>query len=173
MTRDEIIQWVIVNDEGGVANLAGDPGGVTNKGISQRLLDAIHARDPLNGFAKSVLDLTDNEIHLIYVSEFWEPIRGDQLPPSMALAMLDIAVNEGPHEAVLTLQRTLNVKVDGNLGPVTIVAAARGNQADRAEEFCAQRCTYYAGLAARSPQFVLGWMRRAVRVYAASVAALS
>lgn len=170
MTRDQIIAWIITNDEGGLVDAAGDPGGRTNKGISQRFLDAV--RPEYAGTLPATVDeLSDAAIAALYVGYFWNPLQGDRLPPSLGLVLMDMAVNEGPPTAVMLLQKSLRLTADGRLGPVTLGAALASDPGLLLAELMAQRCVAYATLDASKPQFELGWMRRAVRVYTAALSA--
>ena len=168
MTRDEIIQWIIANDEGGLVTLAGDPGGTTNKGISQRFLDAVRGQHPELALPAGVADLSDAQIASLYVVGFWTLIAGDSLPAPLALVVMDAAVNEGPGTAVMALQAALGVPADGIMGPRSI-AACQGSGDALLTEFAARRGFAYAKLYATEPQFELGWYRRLFRVYTAAL----
>ena len=90
-------------------------------------------------------------------------MKGDDLPPPLALLVFDAAVNNGVPRAVGWLQVAVGATVDGDLGTVTLAAAAaaqreRGSTAVCAE-FQAQRLVFMAGLASWR-MFGLGWARR-------------
>jgi lysozyme family protein len=163
MTRDEIITFVIENFEGtGIVDDPRDPGGKTKKGISQRLLDNVRKQDPT--WPATVDELTDGNIHDLYVIYFWNPIRGDQLPPALAFAMVDTAINQGPPTAIMMLQRAVNVAADAVLGTVTMQAISRMHPEALFDEFIARRGYHYAELFATSAVFELGWFRRLASV---------
>jgi len=169
MTRDSIIAWIIANDEGGIVDAPGDPGGRTNKGISQRFLDSV--REEYAGTLPATVDeLSDAAIAALYVAYFWNPIQGDRLPPGLALTVMDAAVNQGPPTAVMVLQQAVGVSVDGRMGPATL-SAIQGMGDKALAEFTARRAVRYAQLQGPEGQFELGWMRRLIRVYTASVVA--
>jgi hypothetical protein len=67
--------------------------------------------------------IEDHELRRIYRENYWDACGCDNLPPALAAAVFDMAVNSGPWNAKLTLQRALMVKADGVIGPATILAA--------------------------------------------------
>lgn len=105
------MRWVIDTAEGG-GKLVTDQGGVTRWGISQNAypgLDIVH--------------LTRAEAEKLYLRDYWRPIRGNALPPAVALVLFDASVNHGPRQAVKLLQAALRVTQDGVMGPETVGAA--------------------------------------------------
>jgi lysozyme family protein len=56
---------------------------------------------------------------------YWDKVRGDDLPSGIDLSVFDAAVNCGPYEAAMFLQRALgdDIVADGKIGPLTIAAA--------------------------------------------------
>jgi lysozyme family protein len=98
--------------EGGLEEDPADPGGTTNRGLSQREYPELDVK------TLSVEETTD-----IYHKDFWTPIHGDELPDSIAFALFDFAVNSGVPEAVHALQKALRISVDGIFGAETVHAA--------------------------------------------------
>ena len=108
---NEILKW-----EGGNDDDLHDPGGRTSRGITQ---------NEWNSYCKScVLPASDvwtaPEIAItdIYKKSYWNPFC-DGFPSGLDLIFFDMAVNQGPHEAALLLQRALCVKADGHIGVIT------------------------------------------------------
>jgi lysozyme family protein len=56
----------------------------------------------------------------IYLSYYWNAIRGDDLPIGVDLVVWDFAVNAGVSRSVKELQTILGVEVDGALGSKTL-----------------------------------------------------
>lgn len=110
--------------EGGKVNNPNDPGGATNQGVIQRTYDAY--RDKKHVKRRSVFLMQDNERDEIYRSQYWDVIKGDDLPPGVSYFTMDGAVNSGPTQSVKWLQRALGSaykgRVDGVIGMQTIEA---------------------------------------------------
>lgn len=174
MTRDDCIN-ILLQMEGGRADVAGDPGGATNGGVTQDTLSALRASGKFADLPASVDDLTREQIITIYEDTDWAQIRGDELPPALACVLLNVAVNEGEPTAVRILQSAVGALPDGVLGDVTMRAVAAWRSAYMAgqtleEEVCARAAVRYAELYDKEGKFELGWMRRLMRVYTLAVA---
>jgi lysozyme family protein len=154
--------------EGGVANLKGDPGGHTKYGITQRTLDAV--RGPIQDLPASVGDLTPDQATSIYRGVQWVHIRGNDLDPTLAVLMLNAAVNMGEPRAIMLLQEALGVKTDGAFGSGTLGAVEAWHspympEQTLAQEFASHCAVWYAKLNANEGQFELGWFRRLFLIY--------
>ncbi len=102
---DEALKFVL-KWEGGYANVKGDSGGETNKGITHATYQAWLKK---NGKpSKSVKNITDDEVRQIYYNEFWKPLGCDKLPSKVALFMFDTGVNMGVGRAKEYLNRYNN-----------------------------------------------------------------
>lgn len=64
----------LIPREGGIANRSkeADPGGLTNKGISQEFLDDLNRRSPELKLPKKSTDLDDHQIDKIFKEEFFD-----------------------------------------------------------------------------------------------------
>jgi lysozyme family protein len=153
-----VLRW-----EGGYINHPADPGGATNKGVTQKVYDAwrIGQGRP----AQDVRQITDAEVHAIYEGGYWRPPRCDALLRKLDLVHFDTAVNMGPGRAVRFLQGALGTKVDGSFGPGT-ERALPDNADDLAgalARYCDARQAYYLRLIEQNPKlavFSKGWMNR-------------
>lgn len=150
MTFDDAIKRVLMH-EGGYSDHAADPGGKTMYGITEAVAREVGYRGNMNELP---LDLAKR----IYKDRYWDAIRADDLPASIRYVMLDAAVNSGPRQAVLWLQRALGVTPDGALGPVTI-AHAFANERGLASKLLSQRLRFMTNLNTW-PSFGRGWARR-------------
>src|ERR1700691_2134484 len=93
-----------VPSEGVYQCIHGDPGnwtsgrvGVgaligTNRGVSAPVLAAWLGREPTVSDMKS---LTATMQQAIFAAGYWNPIRGDELPPGVSLFTYDMQVNSG------------------------------------------------------------------------------
>ena len=107
-----VLRW-----EGGFVDHPNDPGGRTNKGVTQRVYDAWRKRQGLP--VRDVKRLDDTELHRIYESGYWIPPHCDRLARQLDLVHFDTAVNMGPGRAVRFLQKAAGCGVDGDFGSQT------------------------------------------------------
>jgi lysozyme family protein len=142
--------------EGGYVNHPKDPGGATNKGVTQAVYDAWrvqHAQPK-----RSVRSITDEEVAAIYRRKYWDAVKGDDLPVGVDMAVFDFAVNSGVSRAVKYLQQIVGVQADGVMGPKTL-AAVKASKSDVAAELNANRLAFMRRLSTWST-FGRGWSAR-------------
>lgn len=109
--------------EGGFVDHPKDPGGATNRGITQAVYDTY--RKSVGAGRQSVSRISADEVAAIYRGRYWDLVKGDSLPPGVGYVVFDGAVHSGPAQSVRWLQRALGVdRVDGLVGPQTIAAVA-------------------------------------------------
>jgi lysozyme family protein len=72
-------------------------------------------------------DLTPEAADAIYRRDYWQPIGGDELPAGPDLMVFDHAVNAGVGASVRLLQTALEMLVDGEMGPRTLLAARQAD----------------------------------------------
>ena len=133
----------------------------TMKGIIQRTYDAYRERKHL--LRQSVRAITDAEIEEIYRTEYWNKVRGDELPLRTAIAVFDMAVNSGPGPAIETLQYAVGATPDGVLGPVTLAKVKAADDRRLSEDFLWERVDFYGQLCRKKPiklSQLPGWLRR-------------
>ena len=109
--------------EGGKVNDPHDPGGRTNKGITQRVYSAWRARNSLP--VRDVFLIDDMEVEAIYRMQYWQAVHGDVLPRGVGYVVFDGAVNSGVTQSIKWLQRALGPAaggVDGQIGNMTLHA---------------------------------------------------
>jgi lysozyme family protein len=156
----------ILDLEGGYVNHAADNGGPTNFGISDNRDGKKDGLIDLDGDGKGDIAparLTKEQALAIYHRDYWLPCRCDDLPPAIAIAVFDHAVNSGVERAAKLLQRKLKVLADGSIGPVTIKAAhARNTDTLLLDLFTARAWLYHSIVASNSSQtvFLEGWFAR-------------
>lgn len=158
---------VVLAHEGGFVDHPQDPGGATNMGITLRTLREWRSDDTLG--PEALRDLSETEAREIYFARYWNPIRADELPPGVDLAVFDWAVHGGVRRAARDLQAALNVRVDGAIGRQTLEAARRADPAAVVRGVCARRLTH---LQTRPhwATFGRGWERRVRAVEKAALA---
>jgi lysozyme family protein len=170
MGRGDIIDWIIAQ-EGGYSDNPDDPGACTQFGVSQRYLDSVgRVKWPNGNLPAEVKDLTQDQASMLYRLDQWAVIEGDQLPPGLALLVMDAAVNQGPGTAIRLLQQACGTAPDGIMGPLTL-QAVKGSGAALTAEYTARRATAYAQFNAAEGMFELGWMRRLIAGYTKAITA--
>lgn len=152
------LEWVLVH-EGGFVNHPKDPGGATNFGITQATYNGWLRR---NGKpSASVRDIPKNVVEAIYKRQYWDAVRGDDLPSGLDYAVFDFAVNSGVNRASQFLQRILGVEADGVIGEQTLgaVYSNKFKIQDLVETLCENRMAFLRKLR-HWPTFKNGWTRR-------------
>lgn len=145
--------------EGGLVDNPADRGGRTNRGITQRTYDAF--RVSIMKDKQPVDFIDDDEVASIYRDNYWVACNCDALPADIACAVFDMAVNSGPWNAKLTLQKALGVKSDGVVGPTTLIAARQ--TPDALLRFLKGRGAFIKEVISVSPSqvaFLSGWISR-------------
>lgn len=153
---------LVLGHEGGFADDPDDPGGATMRGVTQATYDRFRDRKDLP--RRHVREIDDWEVRAIY-RDYWEGAHCDALPPAVAVAHFDMAINAGPRQAVKTLQRAVGVDVDGIFGPVTL--AATEDRADLLDDYLFARLDFYVDLAVARPRlrkFLPSWVRRCLHL---------
>jgi lysozyme family protein len=148
MTAFDRALALVLRHEGGLVDDPRDPGGLTNCGISQRAYPNLDIRN-----------LSVADIALIYRTDYWDAIKGDQLPEGLAICVFDAAVNMGTDKAIRLLQKACSVQVDGILGSNTLRAASR--LPDAVARFSADRAMAYTGIR-NFDLYGKGWLRRTI-----------
>jgi lysozyme family protein len=143
--------WVamVLNHEGGYVCDPHDPGGETCYGISKRSYPDV-----------DIEGLTRAEASAIYRRDFWDQIRGDDLPPPVAYCVGDMAVNAGVGTAVRQLQRALGLRADGIVGAETIRVAYQADLRSLLDVLTELRVEHYMTLPAFH-RYGGGWVNRA------------
>jgi len=106
--------------EGGFVDDPQDPGGATNLGITIGTLSQWRGRKCTKAEVKA---LTREEAAKIYRRDYWDAVRGDDLPFGLDLCAFDGAVNSGVSRGAKWVQQALGVEADGKIGPTTLAAA--------------------------------------------------
>ena len=104
---------IILHHEGGYVNHPKDPGGETNLGVTKKVYEYF-------GGTKDMKDLTREDVEPIYKKNYWDRVKGDQLPAGLDLCVFDFGVNAGTGRAAKFLQKIIGTTVDGGIGPNTL-----------------------------------------------------
>ncbi len=170
MSDIENIITAVIRREGAYVNHPADRGGPTHYGITQRTLSRYLGR------AVSISEIENLDQSLareIYREKFYLAPGLDKLPEPIQEFVFDSAVNHGPKQALLFVQRSCNLlgakpplREDGIMGDNTRRAAATA-----ARLFCArlkrtllaERRNFYFRLVEAQPSqqiFLKGWLNR-------------
>ena len=111
MSFSSVVKMVL-HHEGGYVNHPEDPGGETKYGISKRAYPDV-----------DIAELTEEDASSIYKRDYWDRIKGDDLPVGVACVVMDYAVNSGISRASKALQGVCGIRNgDGIIGPHTLSA---------------------------------------------------
>mgnify|MGYP000022746492 CR=1 FL=1 len=152
---------VILHHEGGYVNHPKDPGGMTNLGVTKRVYEEWVGNEVDEETMRS---LTPEMVGPIYKKNYWDKVKGDDLPAGLDLCVFDFGVNAGPGRAAKYLQKMIGTTVDGGIGPNTLRALGNyveeiGDVAEVIREYQRSRQSYYEQLSTFST-FGRGWTRR-------------
>jgi lysozyme family protein len=109
-----------IQEEGGFSNDPQDPGGATNHGITLRELALWRGAEVS---VQDVIDLQADEAGRIAKALYWRAMSCDALPIGVDLVVFDFGFNAGQKRSVEFLQQQVEVPVDGDIGPITELAA--------------------------------------------------
>lgn len=152
----------LLGEEGGLANVPGDRGGLTYKGVTQLTYDAY--RSKCNLPKRPVSQMDDDEMQDIYYTMFYAPAGcpGFQ-SQDLAMVVFDGAVQHNPARSVRFLQLALRISADGKPGVMTAHAANTSRAKDTIAGYINQREQFYEQIVENDPtqkKFYNGWMNR-------------
>jgi lysozyme family protein len=143
--------------EGGNDDDPRDPGGRTSRGITQNEWNNWRASHP--GLPADVWQAPQEQVEAIYRLNYWNALACDQLPAGVDYCVFDYGVNSGNSRAAAALQQFVGTTVDGEIGPLTIAAAAKADPASLVGKICDQRLAFLKGLGTWRT-FGNAWTRR-------------
>lgn len=161
---------LVVDHEGGFGADPADRGNWTSGVVGQGELRG--TKFGISAASYPALDikaLTLDDAKAIYLRDFWDVNRSDDLPGALRYYLFDTAVNCGVEFAAESMQRAAGVLPDGRIGPVSLVAIrARGAHALLRLMFI-DRAMRYA-LNPNDRRFGPGWFARLYDVAALTLA---
>ena len=159
---------ILLGIEGGRNDDPDDLGGRTNFGVTQDVYDEYrdHRRLP----RQDVYLITTDEVRDLYHVLYWLRAKCDSLPWPMSHVHFDTSVHHGVDMAARSLQRTVGVKDDAIVGPITraaVDAAIASDMADGEADFMSRylwhRFDLFVELAQRKAsqrKWFRGWCNR-------------
>ncbi len=156
-------------NEGGYVDHPDDPGGATNKGVTQRTYDAWRARQQLA--ARHVRDIREAEVLQIYFEGYWRAGHCHRMPgDAAALILFDACVNHGLRPAMKFVQRGAGLpprEVDGLFGPRTLSAVQMTEPGLLVQRALDARWHFFEKIMRSNPRlesFRRGWRSRVDRM---------
>lgn len=151
---------LVLEHEGKYVNDPRDPGGRTNMGVTQRNWESYLNRSVTETEMRM---LTPENVKPFYRAQYWDKIKGDQLPAGIDYAVFDFAVNSGVSRAIKMLQQICGVLVDGVLGPKSMEAIRSCNSDEVVDALCDMRLDFLKRLSTFET-FGRGWTIRVAEV---------
>jgi len=146
----------VLKHEGGFVNHPKDPGGMTNLGVTKKVWEEFVGREVDEAEMRA---LTPDVVKLLYKKNYWDKIKGDQLPSGVDYAAYDLAVNSGTGRAAKYLQRIAGVPDDGVIGPKSMEAILACDPVETVDAICDMRLDFLQRLPTWNT-FGKGWGRR-------------
>mgnify|MGYP003325169904 FL=1 len=104
-----------------------------------------------------------SDVAPIYKKNYWNRVKGDQLPSGLDLCVFDFGVNAGTGRAAKYLQTMVGATADGAIGPATLRAVETYVKQEglkgAIEKYQKDRLAYYKKLK-HFKTFGKGWTRR-------------
>lgn len=171
----------VLKYEGGYVDDKDDRGGETFKGISRKFHPDWKGWQIIDRLKFQKRELKSDELESLvydfYLGLWFKSAADtiDRISPKLAAEYFDAVVNMGEKEAVLILQRVINIysdkkiKVDGILGPKTLEALEDlvSLDEDLAMAFKNYRVRAYADIVKNNPKYlkyISGWIDRALNI---------
>ena len=151
---------LVLKHEGGFVNHPKDPGGMTNLGVTKKVWEEFVGREVDEAEMRS---LTPDVVKPLYKKNYWDKIKGDQLPSGVDYAAYDLAVNSGTGRAAKYLQRIAGVPDDGVIGPKSMEAILSCDPVQTVDAICDMRLDFLQKLPTWGT-FGKGWGRRVEEV---------
>jgi lysozyme family protein len=148
--------------EGGLSLDPADSGNYTPAGILKGSKFGISAHSYPN---LDIANLTIEQADAIRLTDFFDPVRGREVPGPVGFVMAEAAYGSGPETAIRLMQSMVGTGVDGDFGPDTMAALNKAlAKPDGIEafvvEYQAQRLLFEASLGAKWDHNKVGWSRR-------------
>ena len=160
MARAENLIPILLSWEGGFVDDPIDLGGATNKGVTLKTFKQFYGRD------KTVFDLkniTNEQWLYIFKKGYWDVCKADLIESqSVANMVVDFYYNSGFH-SIKTLQKVLNISVDGVVGVNTLRAINLCRAEELFDKYKKARLDFLEEICENRPlnnKFLRGWQNR-------------
>ncbi len=155
---------ITLSFEGGYSNDKADPGGATNKGITQEVYDKYRLERKLN--IHSVKEISQSEMEQIYLNKYWVPGSCALLHPPIGVFHFDTCAHLGLNQAGKLLQRAIGIQeknVDGIIGEHSLAVAEIIPSSVTIIKYVNLRIDFYKKIISQNPilaKFKNGWINR-------------
>ena len=146
----------VMKSEGGFVNHPSDPGGMTNLGVTKKNWEN-WVKHPVD--EAEMRGLTHEKVKPFYKANYWDPVKGDELPSGIDYLTFDFAVNAGVGRAAKILQFALGTTADGVIGKGTIGVALKADPDETIRKFSEEKEKFYKSLPTFGT-FGKGWLNR-------------
>ena len=161
---------LVINSEGGFTNDQRDSGnhlpdgrqGSTMLGCTQANWEAYVGHKVTQDDMKK---LTKDDVMPLYKKNYWDAVKGDDLPSGVDYAAFDFAINAGPAASRKMIQRALGVTADGAFGPMTMAAIQKADAKELLQKFSDAKTNFYKSLS-NFNVYGKGWLQRVADVQA-------
>jgi len=151
---------MVLSHVGGFVNNPKDPGGMTHLGVTKKVWEEYVGHSVDENIMRG---LTPDMVQPLYKKNYWDRIKGDQLPDGVDYAAYDLAVNSGVGRAAKYLQQIAGVPADGMIGPKSLEAIKACPAEEVVDALCDMRLEFLKRLPTWTT-FGKGWERRVVEV---------
>lgn len=125
-----------------------DSGGLTKWGVSKKAYPNL-----------DIEKLTKEDAKAIFKKDYWDKVRGGELPWPLCFHVADAAYNMGPGAAIKCLQKAIGIPVDGIMGRLTMQKVAKADPKYLSATFNAQCALSYTGMR-HFDDYGRGWFNR-------------
>ena len=151
----------VLQSEGLWSDNPADPGGATMKGITLSTYRSWKGNPHIS--KEDLRNISDQEVADIYKQNYWDKIKGDDLPSGVDYAVFDASVNMGVGRASKLIQTAVGVPADGVIGNQTLQAIKNANPIELINKFSAEKDAFYKSLPTFGT-FGKGWLNRVAKV---------
>lgn len=179
MEKWELLIKMVLVHEGGFANVSGDSGRKTYRGIAQashpnwKGWEILKKYEPLRHNQIVNDPYLDELVYEVYKKNYYMPMKIDMINDLMISAHVFChGVNAGNKAAIKLLQKSINVvygvniAVDGIIGSTTLQYTNREDRViDLGKELIQQRNNFYRNIVRNKPsqkKFLNGWLNRVI-----------
>lgn len=154
---NDAVRKTIVKEGGSrYTEIAGDSGGATKYGISQKAYPEL-----------DIKNLTEDRAKEIYRRDYWNRVRGDEIESqAIAESIFDAAVNMGVRTASKICQAAIGIEpADGVIGAKSLELINKQEEKSFIALFTLAKISRYAAICNKDrsqSKFLLGWINRSL-----------